>query len=96
MADRRWTSRQRTLLEGKIIWHNLGAAIDCAVRDFSRTGACLIVESPFGIPDNFELMLDRNQSCYACRVIWRTAGRIGVHFEPTALAKTEAPLRCKD
>jgi hypothetical protein len=93
MAEHRTAPRTRTFLGGKISWHRLGAAIDCTVRNLSRTGACLSVESPLGVPDNFELVLDRDQSCHACRVVWRSGERIGVHFEPAALAESKAPPR---
>jgi hypothetical protein len=95
MAEQRRAPRTRTLLGGKISWQNLGATIDCTVRNLSRTGACLVVESPFGVPDNFELVFDRDLSCHACRVVWRSAGRIGVQFEPAVRTASEPPLRWK-
>jgi hypothetical protein len=37
------------------------------------------VESPIGIPDTFDLMLD-NAPARRCRVTWRKATQIGVEF----------------
>jgi len=44
-------------------------------------GACLMVTSPAGIPNEFDLMLDRDTITRYCRVAWRAADRMGVAFE---------------
>ena len=44
-----------------------------------RTGACLRVESPIGISDTFDLVLD-NAPVRNCHVTWRKATQIGVAF----------------
>jgi hypothetical protein len=49
------------------------------VRDYSDTGARLLVESLIGIPDRFDLVRD-NFPMRVCRVIWRRAPEIGVEF----------------
>jgi hypothetical protein len=49
------------------------------VRNLSDRGACLKVESPVGIPDTFDLVLD-NAPVRSCRVIWRKATELGVEF----------------
>jgi hypothetical protein len=54
-------------------------AIDCTVLNLSDVGACLKVESPIGIPDTFDLMLD-HAPVRGCRVTWRKATQIGVEF----------------
>jgi hypothetical protein len=38
------------------------------------------VESPIGIPDQFELFLSADKSRRQCRVVWRSAYQIGVEF----------------
>ena len=40
---------------------------------------CLKVESPIGIPDTFDLVLD-HAPVRSCRVTWRKATQIGVEF----------------
>jgi hypothetical protein len=49
------------------------------VRNLSAGGACLIVETPIGIPDSFDLLLDQ-ASVRHCRVVWRKATQIGVNY----------------
>ncbi len=77
--ERRKAARHRVLKGARIIFKGHGAAIDCTVRNLSDRGACLKVESPIGIPDTFDLVLD-NAPVRSCRVTWRKATQIGVAF----------------
>jgi len=76
---RRNDRRQRVLKGAHITFKGRGAVIDCTVRNLSDRGACLKVESPIGIPDVFDLVLDQ-ASVRNCRVAWRKATQIGVEF----------------
>jgi PilZ domain len=58
-----------------------GGAIDCTVRNLSKIGAALDVPTPVGIPDEFTLVIPSDELRFACRVVWRKAGRIGVRFD---------------
>jgi len=78
--DKRRATRHRVLQGGAISFHHLGAKIDCTARNLSETGACLLVQSPIGIPDDFDLLLDRESAPRRCHVVWRSANRIGVEF----------------
>jgi len=49
------------------------------VLNLSDLGACLKVESPIGIPDSFDFVLD-HAPVRSCRVTWRKATQIGVTF----------------
>ena len=77
--ERRKAARHRVLKGAHIVFKGHGAAIDCTVRNLSDGGACLKVESPIGIPDTFDLVLD-DASIRPCRVTWRKATQIGVEF----------------
>jgi hypothetical protein len=76
--ERRNVARYRALKGARIVFGR-EAVIDCVVRNLSDRGACLKVESPFGIPDSFDLLLD-NAPVRSCRVTWRKATQIGVAF----------------
>jgi hypothetical protein len=80
-TEKRNASRSRVLKGGAISFRHLGTTIDCTVRNLSKTGACLMVTSPLGIPDEFDLVLDRDKETRRCRVAWRAADRIGVEFQ---------------
>ena len=71
--------RQRTFKGGSIAFDR-AASIDCLVRNLSATGACLEVETPVGIPDEFTLIIKPEYLRRSCRVAWRAVKRIGVRF----------------
>jgi hypothetical protein len=77
--ERRNEARRRALKRARIVFKGCCATIDCTVFNLSDLGACLKVESPMGIPDTFDLVLDR-ASVRNCRVTWRKATQIGVAF----------------
>jgi hypothetical protein len=79
-TEKRQGSRRRVLKGGKISFHQLGTSTDCTVRNLSQLGACLIVTSPVGIPDEFDLVMDSDKTPRRCRVEWRSANQIGVSF----------------
>ena len=56
--ERRNVERHSVFKGAHISFKGHWAIIKCTVRNFSDGSACLKVESPIGIPDSFELMLD--------------------------------------
>jgi hypothetical protein len=85
MDERRKIPRHRTLKAGHIAF-NRASAIDCRVRNLSPAGACLEVASQTGIPDDFTLVVESDHLKQPCRVIWRTATRMGVEFQAATAA----------
>ena len=79
MEERRRIGRHPTLRPGKINF-SLASSINCGVRNLSPGGACLDVASQMGIPDDFVLVVESDHVWQRCRVIWRTATRLGVEF----------------
>jgi PilZ domain len=77
--ERRNVARHRVLKRAQIVFKGHEAVIDCVVFNLSNRGGCLNVESPIGIPDTFDLVLD-HVSVLMCRVTWRKATQIGVEF----------------
>ena len=78
MDDRRDTSRLRMLKSGKIL---LGkAAVPCTVRNLSDGGACLQVQSTYGIPSAFDVAIDEKPA-RTCKVIWLDATTLRVQFQ---------------
>lgn len=80
MDEQRSSARQRTLKAGTIAFDR-AAGIDCLLRNISKTGACLEVASPIGVPETFILVVEKDGLKRSCRVAWRSARRIGVWFE---------------
>jgi len=79
MEERRKVQRRRVLKSGNISFGRAGA-IDCRVRNLSPAGACLEVESQFGIPEGFVLVIAHDHLTQPCHVVWRIANRLGVEF----------------
>jgi hypothetical protein len=77
--EKRESARRRVLKGGQISFRGLRASIDCTIRDYSETGARLMVESPIGIPEKFDLIQSGAQTRF-CRIVWRKATQIGVEF----------------
>jgi hypothetical protein len=46
-----------------------------------RPGACLRIDDPQDVPDNFNLVFDSGEPSRMCRVMWRSARQVGVRFE---------------
>jgi hypothetical protein len=80
MDDRRRPPpRQRTLKSGTIVFNRAGG-VTGRVRNLSRTGAMLEVETVIGIPDDFTLLIESDGFRRKCRVVWRQPKRMGVEF----------------
>jgi len=79
-AERRISLRRRTYKVARMGFDGGRAVINCLIRNLSETGACLGVESPVGIPDEFNLVFESGEPSRMCRVMWRKAKLIGVAF----------------
>ena len=81
MREHRKYERHRTTKVGKIVFNHGSAPVECTVRNFSPSGACLHVDSVAGIPSTFTLVMTRDRITWPCRVIWKCDNRIGVSFD---------------
>lgn len=78
MNDKRIASRRRVLKSAVIITSDKAPKIECTVKNISETGAALQVSTTYGIPQNFELLVDGLRR--PCRSQWRTDTKLGVMF----------------
>jgi len=83
MDERRKSTRHRTLKAGKIIYNRGLFNVDCAVKNISENGACLLAKTTL-LPDTFELSIPIDHFARHCRVAWKTAEKVGVEFLETA------------
>jgi len=79
VQEKRDIYRKRVLKNAQIILSEKAPKLDCAVRNLSDTGACLQVSTTYGIPANFEVVIDGVRR--SCRSIWRTDTKLGVTFD---------------
>lgn len=83
--EQRQFPRYLTLATARIVAED---AIDCAVLNISKGGACLLVADPTAVPQRFELVVDPGRLKVRCHLAWRSRHRIGVAF----MASGDEPL----
>lgn len=72
--------RRRMLKSGVIAYSGRQVTLKCGIRDFSDSGARLIVEGTVAAPDTFELISEIDGIEVACQVVWRRSKEVGVKF----------------
>ena len=88
MQDRRQRVRDKVLLGGVAEIPEIGATMDCVVRNFSEHGACVELNPSTNLPDEINLTIKRKGRSYLARMIWRQADRVGLAFRAMV---TDAP-----
>lgn len=83
-VEKRPATRIRTIMNGRIIFNNRSATLDCLVRNLSETGAKLEVSGAVTVPDRFELDIPRKGERRRARIVWRREGEMGIAFEHAA------------
>jgi hypothetical protein len=78
MAENRRAPRHHVVKAGTIRFG--GSAINCLVRNLSKTGAALEVSTQTGIPQRFILAVPSDGLHLPCHVKWRKEHRIGIAF----------------
>ncbi len=68
----------RMLKSGKIFLGSWG--VPCTIRNLSETGACLEVQTTYGIPATFELVMS-DERRKTCKVMWLDGAKLGVEFQ---------------
>lgn len=79
MQERRTAQRHRTFKGGSIAFDRF-AGIECVVRNLSTGGACLEIDCPGSLPDDFSLIIRPENVRRTCRLVWRGDHRLGVRF----------------
>ncbi|WP_457094369.1 PilZ domain-containing protein [Microvirga sp. P5_D2] len=86
--DQRSNTRQRTILEGRIVFNNRFSLIECAVRDLSGTGARIAFSHPIRIPQEFEIEIPNKKLSRWARVVWSNGKEYGITFADAPQART--------
>ena len=80
MEERRSVSRQKSFLQGRILFNNRRTTVDCLIRDFSEIGARLNFDRMISLPDLVELFIPVKDETRRAKIIWRNADEVGVSF----------------
>jgi hypothetical protein len=89
MQDRRQNVRDKVLLGGVVEIREIGSTMDCVVRNFSESGACVEFNAQANLPEEISLTIKRKGRSYLARMIWRHANRVGLAFRAMV---TDAPV----
>jgi diguanylate cyclase (GGDEF)-like protein len=93
MSEQNLTPGGRTFLAGKIISNFGQSSIDCIIRRLSDDGATIEVESMFGVPAHFHLLIPDKGPPRPCQRKWQSEKQIGVAFETAEIGKAEIPVQ---
>lgn len=80
MIEKRAAPRHRVLKHGTLAFSG-GGGLDCTVRNISQTGARIDIASPVGVPEEFTLVIETDDSMRRCRAVWRREQQMGVAFD---------------
>lgn len=88
MQDRRESVRDKVFLGGVAEIRDGGSTMDCVVRNFSETGACVEFDPSARLPEKMNLIIARKGRSYLARMIWRQANLVGLALRAMV---TDAP-----
>lgn len=91
MQDRRESVRDRVFLGG-VAKINERSTMDCVVRNFSETGACVEFDSATRLPEQMNLTIAHKGRSFLARMIWRQANRAGLAFRTMVTDSSESDL----
>jgi hypothetical protein len=92
MQDRRESVRDKVFMGGVAEINDRSSTMDCVVRNFSDTGACVEFDSAARIPDELNLKISRKGRSFLARMIWRHANRVGLAFRAMVTDAPESDL----
>lgn len=77
-TEKRQQTRKRVFRTAQIALSEKAPKIECAVRDISEQGARLSVSTTFGLPQQFDVIINGQRK--RSRSVWRTLTELGVVF----------------
>src|ERR1700755_1126546 len=92
MQDRRERVRDKVLLGGVAEVNDRGSTMDCVVRNFSETGACVEFDASARLPESMHVAIARKGRSFLADIIWRQANRVGLAFRAMVTDNPESDL----
>src|SRR5215468_9290273 len=92
MQDRRERVRDKVFMGGVAEINERGSTMDCVVRNFSETGACVEFDSSARIPERMQVTIARKGRSFLAEIIWRQANRVGLAFRTMITDSSESDL----
>ena len=79
-GDDRVEARREALRAADIVLGDGRPAIACLIKDASKSGFRLLVDTPLQLPDVVQLVLSHPTERHVCRLVWQKEGEIGVQI----------------
>ncbi|GAA6212694.1 hypothetical protein NBRC116602_24350 [Hyphomicrobiales bacterium 4NK60-0047b] len=79
LAENRSNQRSRTL-QGATILIDKNSTFSCQIKNRHDNGFGLKIGNSNGIPDEFQLIDEKNDVCYNVTVVWRKRTMLGVQI----------------
>jgi PilZ domain len=92
MRDRRESVRDKVFMGGLVETNDRRSTMDCVVRNFSDSGACVEFASAAPVSDEINLKISRKGRAFLARMIWRQANRVGLAFRAMVTDTPESDL----
>lgn len=89
-VDRRHIDRARVIYGATIAFNDRQSTLDCVVRNFSPSGAKIVLENPALLPDQIDLSIARKGCSFLADIVWRSEKEAGLSFRQ--LGETNAPV----
>jgi len=92
MQDRRQSVRDKVLFGGVAEISESASAMNCVVRNFSDSGACVELDGAVTLPEQVTLKITRKDRAYLAQRIWRQANKVGLAFLAMITDSAESDL----
>jgi len=92
MQDRRESVRDKVFLGGVAEINGRGSTMNCVVRNFSESGACVEVDSAAQLPEQINLTIAHKGRAFLARTVWRQANRVGLALRAMVTDPSESDL----
>jgi hypothetical protein len=92
MQDRRESVRDKVFLGGVAEINGRGSTMNCVVRNFSESGACVELDSAAQLPEQINLTIGQKGRSFLARMIWRQANRVGLALCAMVTDSSESDL----
>jgi len=87
MSESRKSDRARSILGARLVFNNRNTTVNCQIRNISRRGAKLILDSQISLPDEFDVEVPQKSRVYRARLCWRDKTSVGVEFVLEAMSQ---------
>ena len=85
--ERRKTTRQKSLLRGRVLCNDGRSTADCVIRDITADGARLVFSGIVNTPDLMDIEIPQKGQTIRAHARWRRGHEIGVTFvQPSVTA----------